>query len=93
MLQLGDDPSRTRTPEVIKQVVAVPASPFVSYLDQPRPDLFRWRIDGYRSRGVERRARDKVLDWESRNLIVAHGVRPGAIDQRFLIKSFRWLGA
>ena len=51
-----------------------------------------WRLS-FINRAPARRARDKVLGWDCRNLIVAHGERPGPIDQAFLTKSFRWLGA
>ena len=50
-----------------------------------------WRLS-FTNRAPARRARDKVLSWKSRNLIVAHGERPGAIDERYLARSFRWLG-
>jgi hypothetical protein len=51
-----------------------------------------WRLS-FIDRGPARRARDKVMGWGCRNLIVAHGERPSSIDQAFLAKSFRWLGA
>jgi hypothetical protein len=51
-----------------------------------------WRLS-FINRAPARRARDKLLGWECRNLIVAHGERPGPIGQGFLAKSFRWLGA
>jgi hypothetical protein len=51
-----------------------------------------WRLS-FINRAPARRARAKVLGWECRNLIVAHGRPPGAIDQAFLARSFRWLGA
>lgn len=54
------------------------------------PREWRW---SFINRAPARRARDKVLDWECRNLIVAHGVRPGRIDAAFLPQSFKWLGA
>lgn len=50
-----------------------------------------WRLS-FISRAPARRARDKVLSWECRNLIVAHGKRPHSIGPEFLPKSFRWLG-
>jgi hypothetical protein len=51
-----------------------------------------WRLS-FLNRAPARRARDKMLDWGCRNLIVAHGERPGSIDPAFLIRSFSWLGA
>jgi hypothetical protein len=51
-----------------------------------------WRLS-FINRAAARRARDKVLGWKCQNLIVAHGEPPGSIDQAFLAKSFRWLGA
>lgn len=50
-----------------------------------------WRLS-FINRAPARRARDKVLGWNCRNLIVAHGERPGSIDPTYLAKSFRWLG-
>jgi hypothetical protein len=51
-----------------------------------------WRLS-FINRAAARQARDKVLSWECRNLIVAHGKRPDSIGPAFLTKSFRWLGA
>jgi hypothetical protein len=51
-----------------------------------------WRLS-FIDRAPARRARDKVVGWGCRNLIVAHGVPPGPIDDGFLARSFRWLGA
>jgi hypothetical protein len=50
-----------------------------------------WRLS-FVDRAPARRAREKVRRWACRNLIVAHGERPGAIDQAYLAKSFSWLG-
>jgi hypothetical protein len=50
-----------------------------------------WRLS-FINRAAAKRARAKVLDWQCRNLIVAHGERPGSIDQAYLAKSFRWIG-
>ena len=50
-----------------------------------------WRLS-FIDRGPARRARDKVLSWNCRDLIVAHGELPGAVDRFYLAKSFRWLG-
>lgn len=50
-----------------------------------------WRLS-FINRAPARRARDKVLGWNCRHLIVAHGELPGAIDQAFLTRSFGWLG-
>lgn len=54
------------------------------------PREWRW---SFINRAPARRARDKVLGWECRHLIVAHGERPHSIGPAFLTKSFRWLGA
>lgn len=51
-----------------------------------------WRLS-FINRAPARRARDRVLDWECRNLIVAHGERPGPIDPAYLARSFSWLGS
>jgi hypothetical protein len=53
------------------------------------PREWRW---SFIDRAPARRARDKVLGWACRNLIVAHGENPGPIDRAYLAKSFRWLG-
>ena len=37
------------------------------------------------------RARDKVLNWDCRCVIVAHGELPRTNGNAFLAKSFRWL--
>jgi hypothetical protein len=58
--------------------------------DQAGPPR-EWRLS-FIDRKPARRARDKLLGWGCRNLIVAHGERPGSIDRAFLAKSFRWLG-
>lgn len=51
-----------------------------------------WRLS-FINRAPARRALAKVLGWQCRNLIVAHGERPGRIRQGFVDRSFRWLGA
>jgi hypothetical protein len=51
-----------------------------------------WRLS-FINRAPARRARDKVLSWNCRRVIVAHGVLPGENGNTFLAKSFRWLGA
>ena len=51
-----------------------------------------WRLS-FINRAPARRARDKVLSWNCRRAIVAHGERPRANGHAFLAKSFRWLGA
>jgi hypothetical protein len=50
-----------------------------------------WRLS-FINRAPARRARDKVLSWNCRRVIVAHGERPHANGNAFLAKSFRWLG-
>lgn len=50
-----------------------------------------WRLS-FINRAPARRARDKVLGWGCRNLIVAHGELPGSIDEAYLARSFGWLG-
>jgi Domain of unknown function (DUF4336) len=51
-----------------------------------------WRLS-FLNRAPARRARDKVLGWNCRRVIVAHGEWPRADGGAFLAKSFRWLGA
>ena len=51
-----------------------------------------WRLS-FINRAPARRARDKVLSWNCRRVIVAHGEWPRANGNAFLAKSFRWLGA
>ncbi len=51
-----------------------------------------WRLS-FIDRAPARRARDKVLGWGCEHLVVAHGELPSSINQAFLAKSFRWLGA
>ena len=50
-----------------------------------------WRLS-FLDRAPARRARDKVLDWNCRRVIVAHGVWPRSDGRAFLARSFRWLG-
>jgi hypothetical protein len=50
-----------------------------------------WRLS-FVDRAPARRARDKVLNWDCRTLIVAHGERPAAVDRAYLARSFGWLG-
>jgi hypothetical protein len=50
-----------------------------------------WRLS-FVKRAAARRARDKVLNWQARHLIVAHGELPLTIDRASLARSFRWLG-
>ena len=50
-----------------------------------------WRLS-FVDRAPARRARDKVLGWKPRRLIVAHGERPASIDHGSLARSFHWLG-
>jgi hypothetical protein len=49
-----------------------------------------WRLS-FINRAPARRARDKVLGWDCRNLFVAHGEPPGAIGPTYLKRSFGWL--
>ncbi len=51
-----------------------------------------WRLS-FIDRAPARRARDKMLGWNCRRVIVAHGEWPRAGGNAFLAKSFRWLGA
>lgn len=50
-----------------------------------------WRLS-FIDRAPARRARDKVMDWDCHDLIVAHGELPGRIDRDYLAKSFSWIG-
>ena len=51
-----------------------------------------WRLS-FINRAPARRARDKILSWDCRRTIVAHGEWPRANGNAFLAKSFRWLGS
>ncbi len=51
-----------------------------------------WRLS-FLDRAPARRARDKVLSWKCRRVVVAHGELPHADASAFLARSFRWLGA
>jgi len=51
-----------------------------------------WRLS-FINRAPARRARDKVLSWNSRRVIVAHGEWARENGNAFLATSFRWLGA
>ncbi|HWE46726.1 MAG TPA: DUF4336 domain-containing protein [Caulobacteraceae bacterium] len=51
-----------------------------------------WRAS-FVNRAPARRARDKVLGWDCRRVLVAHGQQPHGDARAFLAKSFRWLGA
>ena len=53
------------------------------------PREWRW---SFLNRAPARRARDKVLHWNCRRVIVAHGVCPKADGHAVLEKSLRWLG-
>jgi hypothetical protein len=50
-----------------------------------------WRLS-FVNRAPARRARDKVLGWNCRRVIVAHGEWQRTDGNAFLTKSFRWLG-
>jgi hypothetical protein len=50
-----------------------------------------WRLS-FINRVPARRARDKVLSWECRRVVVAHGEWACANGNAFLANSFRWLG-
>jgi hypothetical protein len=50
-----------------------------------------WRLS-FINRTPARRARDKVLGWDCRRVIVAHGELPLTNGSIFLEASFRWLG-
>lgn len=52
---------------------------------------FEWRLS-FINREPARRARDTVLKWDCRRVIVAHGELPHTKGNAFLAKSFRWLG-
>jgi hypothetical protein len=49
-----------------------------------------WRLS-FINRAPARRARDKVLSWNCRRVIVAHGEWARANGNAFLARSFRWL--
>lgn len=50
-----------------------------------------WRLS-FLNRTPARRARDKVMGWNCRRVIMAHGEWPRTNGNAFLAKSFRWLG-
>ena len=50
-----------------------------------------WRLS-FGDRAPARRARDKVLGWGFRRLIVAHGELPPSIDRAYVARSVGWLG-
>ena len=50
-----------------------------------------WRLS-FLNRTPARRARDKVMNWNCRRVIMAHGEWPRTNGNAFLAKSFRWLG-
>jgi hypothetical protein len=50
-----------------------------------------WRLS-FINRAPARRALDKVLNWNCKRVIVAHGEWPRANGKAFLANSFRWLG-
>lgn len=50
-----------------------------------------WRLS-FLNRAPARRARDKVLGWNCKRVIVAHGEWQRANGSALLAKSFRWLG-
>lgn len=50
-----------------------------------------WRLS-FINRAPARRAREKVLDWNCRRVIVAHGELPRTNGNAFITESFRWLG-
>ncbi len=50
-----------------------------------------WRLS-FLNRAPARRARAKVLGWNCRRVVVAHGEWPRENGHAFLAKSFRWLG-
>jgi hypothetical protein len=51
-----------------------------------------WRLS-FLNRAPARRARDKVLGWNCRRVIMAHGEWARTQGHDLLAKSFRWLGA
>jgi hypothetical protein len=51
-----------------------------------------WRLS-FVNRAPARRARDKVLSWNCRRVIVAHGELARTSGDVFLARSFRWLGS
>jgi len=51
-----------------------------------------WRLS-FINRAPARRARDKVLGWNCRRVVVAHGDLPRENGNAVIAKSFRWLGA
>jgi len=50
-----------------------------------------WRLS-FLNRAPARRARDKVLGWNSQQVVVAHGEWARTNGNALLAKSFRWLG-
>jgi hypothetical protein len=69
---------------------------FLAHLDGITKDQacapLEWRLS-FVNRVRARGARDKVLSWACRHVIVAHGDWPRGNGNSFLAKSFRWLGA
>ena len=80
VLEIGKDALRAAATEVIKQVVAVPAGPTETDLDQPRPDGLWGRVDGNAPRRIEYRRSHNVISRHDRADLLAGG-SPGALPR------------
>jgi hypothetical protein len=80
-LELGDDAARAAAPQVVEDVVAIPARSREPHLQQPRPDPLRSGGDTDRTRGVERGPGHELVTGQgTRNLLRGGAPRelPGA---------------
>ena len=61
LLKLQTDPACARHTGVVQQVEAVEPGPPATHLDEPRPDLLRWRGDDDRVCKLSRRIRNQLV--------------------------------
>jgi hypothetical protein len=81
VLEFGDDARGAGPPEVVEQVVVVPAGLAEAELHDPGPDQGRWRLHGDGPGGVEGGAGDELVSrHRSVNLVIgrAPSKLPGA---------------
>ncbi len=84
VLVLGQDVPGAGLAAVVDPVVAVPAGPSPTDLNEERPDLLRRGLDGDGASGVPRRVRNGLVVWQRpRNLLLGSPpvLLPGTINQ------------
>ena len=63
VLMFGKDNFRTWPGEIVQKIVAVPAGPVHTHLDDPRVNAFSGRMDRYCPSSIEGRIAHNIIPW------------------------------